>query len=405
MSQHFRYRARDQKGDLVTGAIAARSPREVVKTLLAQKIYPSSVKKTTFRIAAIFPKPERDSTFLSLEKRIGFYLKFATLLKAGITIREALTGLSERAESTVEKEAINRFLACVEEGKSLSTSMQSHIPQVETSVIAASESAGALDEGLHRLAANLERKLAFIRLSSDVFRYPMIVVCALGIALVLLTSFVIPRYAAIFERTDMPLPFPTRALLFIDKIIGEQIIAIFTVTLLLATIALMWAKTRKGREWVDKVLIKTPVAGEIILFLSLARWADALSSLIASGVGIIEAVYVAGGALGNQYLAKPLSKNITARLSEGDGLSVSLAESGAAPATLVQMVEVGERAGQLPETLSLVGKYYGDEATRRAKRVAALIEPALIATLGLIVLFMALAIFMPMWEMTRFVGR
>lgn len=406
MASLFRYKARDKEGALISGALVAASVDSAVNDLVAQSKYPSLVKRVWIDPGRLLAPFKLRSDFLSLEKRIGFYIRFATLLKAGVMIREALLGLEEQAEDEKARLALAKIRGNIEEGRSLSCAMEGFIPDIEIALIEAAESAGAIDTGLFRLVAVLENKLSSQRITKEVFRYPLFVIGAVFVAVIVLTGFVIPRYAAIFSHAKIALPAPTRVLMAIDGMINENFIAsVVAIAIMTSVFFVWWASTTKGREKIDETIIKLPVVGEIALFLSLSRWANTLSALLSAGVGIVKSVAISDGALGNRYLGKHLSRHAAIKLSEGEALYSAVACSGVAPVTLSQMVEVGERAGSLDESLATVGDYYSGEAERQVKRLAAYIEPVLIVTLGLLVLFVALAVFMPMWEMSRLTGR
>lgn len=397
----YRYSGRDESGKRVTGEIRGASKDEVVASLLADKTYPSSVRR---KIISWSYRPfpvERETLFLPLEERIGFYYRLATLQKAGIPLVDALKTVGASLGGA-KGEVVAAIRKKVEGGHSFGEALGERVPSVERAIVMAGERAGRLDEGLERLTKTLERTLATHRMAADAFRYPLMVIAALTVAVMVMLGFVIPRLSLIFEGSAHPLPWPTRALLAINDLMGGgSAIAILVIAGVAVVGYRAYVASPEGRRRVDKLMIEAPLFGKINLYLSLGRWCHTLASLLASGVPVVEGVEASEEAFGNSFLGDAISNAVLTRILEGEGVSTGLRQSGVAPTELIQIVEVAEQSGTLDESLHRAGRYFTDEAERLTKGAGALVEPALVVVAAGAVLFVGLAVLLPVWDMVQ----
>ncbi len=404
----FEYKSRDGFGKLVYGTCESSSVDDVVKRLVASGLYPSAIKRSLLRSA--FNYFQRLPVFqktVSIDEKIDFASRLATLLKAGIPLGLSLDSVIEQTGAGRLKEILVDIKKLLDEGMPLSGSMARHksvFAEVHIAIVEAGEYSGFLDTCLESLALMLEREKNAREKARDVSRYPKIVLFGMTLACIALVGFILPRYEAIFERMNTPLPLPTEILMELGGLArrfwfvgaGAFAVAWFIFRFLI--------HTDKGRLAFDKFLYKIPIIGEVFLFVSVSGWADALGNLLRSGVPIIRSLTMSAKASGNAHFAG-MVKNVSLEVAEGSGLSGPLRSFGLAPAPAPQMIAAGEASGSLDSMLFSVRDYFGKEADKKIKRLSAYFEPALIVGLSFVVLFLALSVFLPMWDMTTFAHR
>jgi type II secretory pathway component PulF len=217
-------------------------------------------------------------------------------------------------------------------------------------------------------------------------------------------TFVVPRFAAIFSRFEATLPLPTRIMIGINDIFHHYW---YLMIILLAAIVLgfhWYTNTENGRLRWDGLKIRVPIFGPLFLKIAMSRFAHILGMLMRSGVAILDTLEIASATVANKVLSQEINK-LREGVKEGKGLSEPLKQSGVFPPIVVQMISVGEQSGKLDEMMPKVSHHYDLEVEYTIKNLSTLIEPVLIITIGGIVLFLALAIFLPMWDMARVMTR
>jgi len=394
----YLYKARDKFGKPINGVMAAESENNLVIKLNQMGYAPISISEA---------KEEKGSDFFGRFRRVGFTdvnmftRQFATLQKAGLPILLSLNALSEQAVNPAFKEVIAQITRDIEAGSNLTSALGKH-PRIFNplyiNMINAGETGGLLAQVLERLAALGEHEERIRLRIKAATRYPLIVVIALTIGFLVLTTFVVPRFAVIYSQFKTALPLPTRILLWIHAAITR-----FWWLSILIVGAVVFAfnkfiNTKAGKFWWDNRKLKAPVFGQLILKLSMSRFSRITATLLESGVPILKILDLAAGGAGNAIIARTID-NIKASVNEGKGIAEPMKASGMFPSTVVQMVSVGEATGKLSELLLNVSDYYDSQVDYTINNLASLIEPILILVLGSVVLFMALAIFLPRWYM------
>jgi MSHA biogenesis protein MshG len=265
-------------------------------------------------------------------------------------------------------------------------------------MVKAGEVSGSLDQSLDKLASLLEfEEKVHMRIKAAT-RYPLIVVCAIFIGFMILTTLIVPRFANIYSQFQTALPLPTRILLGLNVAITKYW---WLSGLCIAVFIFAFKKlinTKAGRLHWDGFKLKVPIFGPLVFKLIMARFTRITGTLMKSGVGLLEILDLASSGVGNEVIARTI-KAIKKSVSEGRGLSEPMRQSKMFPAAVIQMVSVGEQTGKLDELLIHVSGYYDAQAEYTINNLTSLIEPVLILILGCAVLFMALGIFLPMWNM------
>lgn len=330
-----------------------------------------------------------------------FTRQLATLQKAGLPILLSLNALREQAQNKVFKEVISQIIRDIESGSNLSGALEKY-PKVFNNLylnmVASGEASGRLDQVLERLATLSEHDETIrLRIKSST-RYPMIVVIAMIIGFVILTILVVPRYAKIYAQYTTALPLPTQILLGINYAVTK----LWWLLIILGTSVYLlfkqYIKTKIGRITWDSLKLKVPVFGPLVLKLSISRFTRITGTLMRSGIPILKILDIASGSTGNEVVSKAIT-NIKDNVMEGKGIAEPMKISGLFPPIVTQMVSVGEETGKLDDLLIHVSNYYDEQVDYTINNLTSLIEPILIFVLGLGVLFMALGIFLPMWNL------
>jgi len=401
----YRYKAIDKFGKAINGVMEASGDEMVASKLDGLGYAPVSIQEKKKDIISLDFLQRYGG--VSLEDLILFNRQFSTLVSAGIPMLSSLNALSEQTENKRMKGVINTIRNNIEGGSSLSDALARH-PKVFSalyvSMIQAGETAGSLDEILDRLATLAEHEKdtrANIRAAT---LYPKIVLTAISAAFIVLVTFVVPRFASMFSRFEATLPLPTRVMIGINDIVHHYWYLMIIVSAAIALGFHWYINTEKGRLRCDGLKIKVPIFGPLFLKIAMSRFTHILGMLMRSGVPILDTLEIASATVANSVISQELEK-LRESVRGGSGLSEPLKRSGVFTPMVVQMISVGEQSGKLDEMMPKVSHQYDLEVEYTIKNLSTLIEPALIITIGGIVLFLALAIFLPMWDMARVMTR
>ncbi|GMT42807.1 MAG: general secretion pathway protein GspF [bacterium] len=404
----FSYKARSYDGRLTEGDITAQSRNAAADKLMRSGCIPSRLmEKSDFSIVLSARRLRERMEKVGVEELILFTSRLGTLFHAGIPLLECFNGLIEQAGKPVFKKTLTEVKTKLEGGASLHESMRD-FPKVfsETYVnmIMAGEISGTLDESLEKLTSLLETQFDTQNRIKEVTRYPKIVLVSLAGALVVLLTFVAPRFTAIFQRAGLELPMPTKILITANSAFQNYWFIALLAAAAGCALFYRYISTRSGRYNWHCVILRIPFIGSILLEIIFGQFCHVLSNLIKSGVPILQSIEIAAHSTGNVFLMK-IFREVGESVREGTGMAEPLKRFNIVPQVVTQMIDAGENSGSLDEMLLKVADYYQQGADRNIKRFAAFLEPALIIALGGIVLFIALAVFLPMWDMTKIAVR
>jgi MSHA biogenesis protein MshG len=401
----FSYRARDASGVLVTGHMEAD-----VLQAVAQRLLQSGYVPTVIEPAWTLP----GLTALSRQfKRVGaddlilFTRQLEVLSRAGISLLESLETLGKQARTRVFREMIQGVARNIEAGATLSDAMGKYpqaFPEIYVSTIRAGEMGGFLDLALERLATLGEHEAETQARIKAAVRYPIFVVSAIGIALIVIVTFVVPKFALLYGAFRATLPLPTR----VAFAVGLSLQRFWYLIVAGAVVAAGGLRFALGvpairLRW-DGATLRLPILGPVILKLTLSRWAHILSLLVRSGVPILKSLEVVSRAVGNAALSRAVVA-VADAVERGEGLAEPMARNPLFPPLVVQMVAVGERTGELEALLLKVSEHYDREADYAIRNLSTALEPILLIIIGSMVFFLALAVFLPMWDMVRLIRR
>jgi MSHA biogenesis protein MshG len=400
----FHFRARNSHGDAVEGEVEAGSAELVATQLINGGNTPVDIQEI---------KPKRD-ILGELRERLGagkpqlddlilYCRQMYTLTRAGVPIVRAINGLAETARSPVLGEILRTVRTELESGRELSSAMAHHpdvFSSLMVSMVQVGENTGRLDEAFLQLAQHLEMEKDTRDRVKSAVRYPMFVIFAIGVAITIINIWVIPAFAKVFSGFHMELPWQTRLLIGISNFmvaywpyllagLGGMVIG-----------ARYYVQTDQGRYNWDKLKLRLPIVGDIILRAILARFARAFAMSTRSGVPLVQALTVVGHAVGNSYVTDRIL-SMRNGIERGDTLTRTASVTGLFTPLVLQMLAVGEETGQVDEMLDEVGGFYEREVDYDLKNLATAIEPILIVAVGILVLILALGVFLPMWDLTQ----
>ncbi|MDD5408908.1 MAG: type II secretion system F family protein [Candidatus Omnitrophica bacterium] len=395
----YQYKSRDKFGKEARGIMEAEGEDAVAQKLIQLGFTPISIAEAKESgLSLNFSSPATRIKFSELNM---FTRQLATLQKAGLPILLSLSALREQVQNKTFKEVISQIIRDIESGKNLSGALENY-PKIFNSLylnmVASGEASGRLDEVLERLATLSEHDETIRLRIKSATRYPIIVVVAMIIGFVVLTVLVVPRYAKIYEQYSKALPLPTQVLLWINYAVTKLWWALIFAGIAARFLFKQYINTKIGRFTWDSLKLKVPVFGPLILKLSIARFTRITGTLMRSGIPILKILDISSGSTGNEIVAKAIT-NIRNNVMEGKGIAEPMKVSGLFPPIVTQMVSVGEETGKLDELLIHVSDYYDEQVDYTINNLTSLIEPILIFVLGLGVLFMALGIFLPMWNL------
>lgn len=393
--------AKDIKGNIYRGIIEASSEREARRILRAQKLYIISIKQVSNIWRSLTYKKK-----VTLPELVAFTSQFSTLLKSGIILTECLTTLAGQSENLYFREILIDVRRNVDSGMSLSDALSKYpnvFPKIFISLVRTGEITGTLDIMLERLSKYFDDQHELREKIKSAVTYPTIVIIAAIIVVIFLLAFVVPTFQRIFGRVNVPLPLPTRILLTLGDFVKNNLILIFLGISFTGILARISLRNPKVKRWWDEYKLKIPKIGKLWQQVILTRFSSTFHILIASGILITQSIEILEDVVNNLYFSEHLRK-ILKGILEGRNLSELMDERAFTP-LLKRMVIVGERSGRLDEMLSEFARFSQREVDMQTKRLTSYIEPMLTIFLGGIVFFIALSMYLPMFNMVRLFRR
>ncbi|NIR27989.1 MAG: type II secretion system F family protein [Gammaproteobacteria bacterium] len=404
----FRYKARSARGDLLEGTLEAGSAQAVATQLLNSGITPVSIAKPASRsspfarlsrLAGLATKPALDDLIL-------FSRQMYALMKSGIPIVRGMQGLTQSSRNPVMVRVLNDVTENLESGRELSNALGRHpevFPSIILSTVRVGENTGRLDEAFLQISQYLEAEKDTRQRVKSALRYPTLVIIATAVAVGIVNTLVIPAFAEVFERSNVPLPLPTRVLIAVSDFFAVQWPVLLAVLVAALFAFKGWMRTERGRYRWDKWKLRFPIVGGIVHRAMLARFARAFALASRAGVPIVQTLTVVSRALDNEYIGDRVLE-MRNGIERGDTLTRTAAATGLFTPLVLQMLAVAEETGAVEEMLEDVAGFYEREVHYDLKNLSAAIEPVLIVAVGALVLVLALGVFLPMWDLSSGVG-
>lgn len=332
-----------------------------------------------------------------------FSRQLHTLLRSGVPILRALAGLQESAANVQMKATLQEVRHSLESGLALSLALgqqQQVFNPFYVALVRVGEMTGRLDEVFLRLFHHIEFELFMHQQIKSALRYPTFVICAMGAAIGVINTMVIPAFATVFESAGTQLPLVTRILMATSKFTLDFGWLIVLGGIAAAFSLRAWKATTAGRLRWDELMLKAPIAGKVVRKAMLARFARSFAISLKSGVPIAQALSVVAQTVDNQYLARKV-ENMRMSVERGDSILRSAAGIGVFTPIVLQMIAVGEETGAIDQLMDDVADLYSNEVQYELKTLSQQLEPILITFLGFLVLMLALGVFLPIWDLGR----
>ncbi len=332
---------------------------------------------------------------------ILFTRQLETMLESGLPLLSGLETLHEQTAHPELRLAIDRVRADVEQGGTLTDGLKRHpwcFPNLYVNLVHAGEEGGLITSMLDRIASLLEyAEETEQRIRSATF-YPILIVCELVLAFGVLVKFVLPRFASLFRNLNTELPLPTRVLIGTSDFIDRYWYLCLALVAGLVVAWVFWYRTEDARRRIDRFVLTMPIFGPIILKSIVSRFARVLAALVAGGIPLVRALEISRGALDNRAMEEEIDR-MKDGLIAGLGLAEPLRGSEIFPPLVTRMLAVGEETGSIDKMLVRVARYYDQDVDYTIKNLSTAIEPILLLVLGVAVLFTALAVFLPLWNL------
>lgn len=402
--ESFSYKAVSAAGKDVKGSVEAESREEAARKIKEQGLVPVSIgkqgaldKDVNIPIFKGKKIPARDMSV--------FCRQFASILKAGVSVINALEMLAEQTENKKLKEAIVNTQSNVEKGENLSDSMRQNdaFPSILIDMVRAGEASGSLENSLTRMAIQFEKDAKLNGIVKKAMMYPIVLICVMiGVVIVMLT-FVIPSFMTMFEDLDSELPVTTKAILAMSNSLKNYWYIYIIVVVGIVVGVQMYKKTDNGRHNLDKLKLKIPVFGLLQTKSACASFARTMSTLLQAGMPMIDALEISASTMKNVLFYDGLEK-VKNGVSLGLPLSNQLKATGLFPAMVVHMVGIGEETGNVEEMLTNSATYYEEEVEVQTQTLTSLMEPVIIVLMAFVVVLLIMAIYQPMIQLYNTLG-
>ena len=401
----FNYRARDNTGKLIRGVIESLSQEEVAEKL--RRLGYAPVRITEAFTGLKLGQLEWNFRRIKTQDIVMFNVQLANMLNSGLSVISSLDILQKQNENKRLSEVIGRVSRSVEAGESFSQALAKHpnvFPNLFVSMVKAGEAGGGLDEILNRYAEFAETQADLQRKIREALYYPIILIVAATGVIVFIATALIPKFVEIFNRAEVSLPLPTIILYGIGTAIRQFWYVIILSGVLIVLGLRRYLKTETGKLRFDKVSLKLPILGPIVRKSCISRFARTLSTLIGSGVPILESLDIVGDVVNNQILGRVI-RQMRQSVEKGERLAASLKVSKEFPPDTVQMISVGEESGNLEKMLNKISDFYDRATGYSIKKLVASLEPILLLVMGAVVAFTMASMLLPIFNMVKLLKR
>ena len=405
-SSIFSYIATNSETGVVRGEIRAVGEEGAIVQLERMGLEPVSVsqKKESLlnRNIAFFEKVPPTDIY-------NFTRQLSVMLKAGVPLVDALDSVHSDQTNPLLSNTINTVIEDVSGGTALSKAMGKHPKVFNTmfvNIIKAGESAGVLDQVLFQLADFIAHDLKLKMGIKQAIRYPSIVIGITMLVGVFAVTYILPRFSTLFSNTRIALPLPTRILLGLDQFWRDNWAGVIFFILVFVLVLWRALRTEKGKFQFDKFILDLPIFGPIAQKMAISRFCHVLDTLDRTGVPILEALDIAGRTVGNTFMEKRLAK-VHADVEMGKKVSLSIQKHthDVFPPHVLKMIQVGEDAGAMDDMLKEIGDMTDAEVQDKVLKLTATLEPLITVIMGVMILTLALAIFLPIWDMYEALSR
>ena len=398
----YKYLAKDKSANTLSGALETGSQADAEGILHKKGLIIISLKQASANLS-----PKKLSGKIPLDALVVFSRQLATMIDSGITLVAALDILKEQSENKTLAGIISSIYQDVEGGKSFCDSVAKH-PQAFSgfyiNMIKAGEASGMLDEVLERLAVYLEKTASLRRKVITSLTYPAVIISMAFLITLVLMLKVVPTFKNIFESLGGKLPAATSALIMISDILSKYFLIVLAALGVWIYLFKRYISTPKGRYNFDKVLLRLPVFGDLFMKVAVARFSRTFSTLIKSGIPILNALEIVAKTAGNKVVEEAVESSRQA-VREGESIRAPLEKSKVFPPMVVRMIGVGEQAGELEKMLSKIADFYEEQVDAAVSSLTSIIEPLVIAFLGIVIGGIVFALFLPIFKISQLISQ
>ncbi|MBL7687954.1 MAG: type II secretion system F family protein [Bdellovibrionaceae bacterium] len=394
----FVFEAKDPRGRMFRGELEAPDEAQARVKLRAQRLVPVKLAKAEQQVATAKKIGGRGVPLKDLQV---FTRQLSTLLASGIPILQSLEVLSQSARSPALQIALKEMTLEINRGRRFGEAMAEH-PRVfdrfYVNMVKAGEESGNIDQILNRLAVYIEKAAKISSKVKGAMVYPVAILIVAALVVSGLLIFIIPKFEALFAASGQELPGLTKMVVDASKILIKYWWLIIGGTVGGIFLGMNYYRSPEGKKTIDSVAIDIPVIGDLIIKAAIARFTRTLSTLLGSGVNIMEALDIASKVVGNHVIESSLLRAREA-IAEGKSLTVPLAKEKYIPNMVTQMIGVGEQTGAIDQMLAKVADFYEDEVDNAVSAVTSLMEPLMMVFLGGIVAVIVVAMYLPIFNM------
>ncbi len=396
----FSWEGKTRTGKVQKGVMEAPNENAVMNHLRSQGVMPSSVKAAgsglNMEINISFMQPK-----VTTKDIVIFTRQFSTMIDAGLPLVQCLDILSRQQENKTFRKVLTEIKESVESGSTFADALKKHpkiFDDLFVNLVAAGEIGGILDTILNRLAAYIEKAMKLKKQVKSAMTYPTTIIGVAFMVISVILVFVIPQFQSMFEDFGGALPMPTQVVINISDFIQGYILHIIVGTVLFVTGYKRFYASKRGREILDDLYLKAPVFGLLIRKVSVAKFTRTLGTMISSGVPILDGLDIVAKTAGNKTVEKAIYR-VRQSISEGKTIAEPLEKSGVFPPMVCQMIAVGEQAGALDTMLNKIADFYDDEVDDAVANLTAMMEPLLMAFLGVTVGGLVIAMYLPIFKL------
>ncbi|MDM0497927.1 type II secretion system F family protein [Clostridium perfringens] len=399
---NFKYKAINSEGQRIEGSQSADSESQVREMLLSNQYYPLSIEKENSKNKSSFSFDRK----VKLKDIAVFCRQFYVMLDSGLSIGKTLNILIEQGEKPKLREALIGVNSDIKRGETLASSMGKRkdvFPKLLTSMIDAGERSGNLDIILKRMAEYYEKETKIRGKIKSAMIYPIVLGVVAIIAITFILTFVMPTFVQMFEENNVELPMSTKMVLGTSKMLGKYGIIFFLVLVIGIILLGKYLKSEEGQYKLSVINLKLPVIKKLTQKIVVSRFTRTMGIVSSSGMSLVTSLEIVASVVGNKIAEKELLK-VKEKVLKGEGLGDSIMNIKIFPPMLASMVKVGEEAGSLDSILDKTADFYDDELEREIQTATALIEPAMIVIMGVIIGFLLISILTPMFKMYNSIG-
>lgn len=398
------YTGRNQQGKTVSGLVRAKDPIEVRDSLRQKSVFLTTIteqageRSSTAVAAPLFGRKK-----VKLGDMVIMSRQLATLVRAGLPIVQSLNAISEQVENATLSAVLKTVCADVQGGLTLAEAMRKHpkiFPQTFTTLVMAGENSGTLEETLEAAAVQLDNSAELREKLAAALTYPVIVVISALLVVCFMLIFIVPAFSKVYDQLKMPLPAITMLLVTISNVIVHNTIMMLLVIGTTVTLIRRYVQTIQGKRRLHALLLKLPLLGKLLRKIALARFSMTFGGAIKAGVPLLQALTVAGETTGNVILQEAIVK-VAEAVNQGSTLHIPIEQTKQFPAMMTSMIAAGEQSGNLDEMLEEINRFYKRDIEYSVNKLTRMMEPLMTIVVGGLVLFILLALYMPVFSLSN----